>query len=105
MSFWLNNSLVNSEEINEQRLMIADFQFTAGSKAYENAFKSCLKQCIPHHYTEGELNKGETVCADRCVVKFMKANLLIGQYIQQTKFANPQNMGAYQNLPLNNNNK
>lgn len=36
--------------------------------------QSCYKKCIPPSYQESELNKGESVCLDRCVSKFFDVN-------------------------------
>lgn len=36
--------------------------------------QSCYKKCIPPNYQEAELNKGESVCLDRCVSKFFDVN-------------------------------
>ena len=33
--------------------------------------RSSRKKCIPPKYHEGELSKGEAICLDRCVSKFM----------------------------------
>lgn len=41
--------------------------------------RTCQSKCIPDEYGEAELNKGETVCVDRCVKKFFKANLAMGR--------------------------
>lgn len=41
--------------------------------------RTCRNKCIPEEYGEAELNKGETACVDRCVAKFYKANIAIGQ--------------------------
>jgi import inner membrane translocase subunit TIM10 len=32
--------------------------------------QSCVNKCVPSSYHEAELNKGESVCLDRCVSKF-----------------------------------
>ncbi|ODV93062.1 hypothetical protein PACTADRAFT_52176 [Pachysolen tannophilus NRRL Y-2460] len=47
--------------------------------------KVCREKCIPHEYGESELNKGESVCVDRCVLKYMETNLKIGQYAQSVR--------------------
>lgn len=44
--------------------------------------QSCTRKCIPPEYREGELNKGESVCLDRCVSKFFEANLKVGEKMQ-----------------------
>jgi mitochondrial import inner membrane translocase subunit TIM10 len=44
---------------------------------------SCTRKCIPPNFNEGELNKGESVCIDRCVNKFMLVAKLIQEKIQE----------------------
>lgn len=43
---------------------------------------SCAKKCIPPEYREGELNKGESVCLDRCVSKFFEVNMKVSEKMQ-----------------------
>jgi import inner membrane translocase subunit TIM10 len=44
--------------------------------------ESCTKKCIPSDYREGELNKGESVCLDRCVGKFFEVNIKVSEKMQ-----------------------
>lgn len=44
--------------------------------------ESCSKKCIPAEYREGELNKGESVCLDRCVSKFFDVNMKVSEKMQ-----------------------
>jgi import inner membrane translocase subunit TIM10 len=44
--------------------------------------KACLKKCIPTDYREGELNKGEGVCLDRCSAKFFDVQMKISEILQ-----------------------
>jgi import inner membrane translocase subunit TIM10 len=44
--------------------------------------QSCLKKCIPADYREGDLNKGESVCLDRCVAKFFEVNIKVSEKMQ-----------------------
>jgi mitochondrial import inner membrane translocase subunit TIM10 len=44
--------------------------------------QSCTKKCIPAEYREGELNKGESVCLDRCVSKFFEVNMKVSEKMQ-----------------------
>ena len=37
---------------------------------------------MPKDYREAELNKGESVCIDRCVAKYMAVNMKIGEKMQ-----------------------
>ena len=41
--------------------------------------KTCHKKCIPPKYHEGDLSKGEAICVDRCVGKFMEVHDRIGK--------------------------
>ena len=44
--------------------------------------QSCFKKCVPHDYRESDLNKGESVCLDRCVAKFFEVNVKISEKMQ-----------------------
>lgn len=44
--------------------------------------QSCTKKCIPSDYREGDLNKGESVCLDRCVSKFFEVNVKVSEKMQ-----------------------
>ena len=39
----------------------------------------CQKKCIPPKYKEAELSKGEAVCLDRCVAKYLEIHERIGK--------------------------
>ena len=41
--------------------------------------RGCHLKCIPPKYSEGELSKGEAVCLDRCVAKFLEVHDRIGK--------------------------
>lgn len=41
-----------------------------------------MKKCIPPEYREGDLNKGESVCIDRCVGKFFETNIKVTERMQ-----------------------
>ena len=40
---------------------------------------ACQKKCVPPKYNDSELTKGESVCIDRCVAKFMDVHDRIGK--------------------------
>lgn len=44
--------------------------------------RSCHAKCITPRYAEGDLNKGESVCIDRCVAKFFEVNKKVGEKLQ-----------------------
>lgn len=53
--------------------------------------KACAKKCIPNNYLEGEINKGEAVCLDRCAAKFFDVHLKVSDILQQQQ---QQQMGG-----------
>jgi len=44
--------------------------------------QSCSKKCIDTSYREPDLNKGESVCLDRCVAKFFEVNVKVSEKMQ-----------------------
>lgn len=40
---------------------------------------ACQQKCIPSNYREGELTKGESVCLDRCVAKYLDVHERLGK--------------------------
>ena len=44
--------------------------------------KSCTAKCIDTSYREADLNKGESVCLDRCVSKFFEVNVKVSEKMQ-----------------------
>ncbi|KKY39233.1 putative mitochondrial import inner membrane translocase subunit tim10 [Diaporthe ampelina] len=53
--------------------------------------KACAKKCIPNNYLEGDINKGEAVCLDRCAAKFFDVHLKVSDILQQQQ---QQQMGG-----------
>jgi len=47
-----------------------------------NSYRSCHSKCISQRYIDGELNKGESVCIDRCVSKFNEVQKKVGEKLQ-----------------------
>ena len=43
---------------------------------------TCTKKCVPPDYRESDLNKGESVCLDRCVAKFFEVNVKVSEKMQ-----------------------
>ena len=50
--------------------------------------RSCHAKCISTRYAEGDLNKGESVCIDRCVAKFNEVQKKVGEKLQSRGAAN-----------------
>jgi import inner membrane translocase subunit TIM10 len=50
--------------------------------------RTCHTKCISTRYAEPDLNKGESVCIDRCVAKFFEVNKKVGEKMQAIGAAN-----------------
>jgi len=66
----------------EQKIAAAENEVEMVSDMFQRLTSSCLKKCIPADYREGDLNKGESVCLDRCVAKFFEVNMKVSEKMQ-----------------------
>lgn len=57
---------------------------------------ACQKKCIPPKYREGDLTKGEAVCLDRCVAKFLEVHDRIGKKLTSMYLQDEQMMKQMQ---------
>ena len=44
---------------------------------------ACQKKCIAARYKDSDLTKGETVCLDRCVAKYLEIHDRVGKKLTQ----------------------
>jgi len=49
---------------------------------FNRLVSSCHNKCVSPRYAEPDLNKGESVCIDRCVAKFFEVNKKVGEKLQ-----------------------
>lgn len=54
--------------------------FSSSSYRMTNA---CHRKCVPPHYKEAELSKGEAVCLDRCVAKYLDLHERLGRKLTE----------------------
>lgn len=59
--------------------MMQDLEIEMMSDLYNRMTTSCHKKCIPPKYGDAELGKGEMVCIDRCVAKYLDVHERIGK--------------------------
>lgn len=57
--------------------------FTAAAVPNIRLATSCQKKCIPPRYHDGDLTKGEAICLDRCVGKFMEIHDKVGKKLTE----------------------
>ncbi|KAF2681016.1 hypothetical protein K458DRAFT_444901 [Lentithecium fluviatile CBS 122367] len=66
----------------EQKIAQAEAEIDMVSDMYSRLVASCSKKCIDSTYREPDLNKGESVCLDRCVAKFFEVNVKVSEKMQ-----------------------
>ncbi|KAG0367216.1 MAG: Tim10/DDP family zinc finger-domain-containing protein [Linnemannia gamsii] len=81
MSFFMNQA--GNQSVNMQNMAMAEQELEMVSDLFNRIVSSCHQKCIPKTYIEGDLNKGEAVCIDRCVSKFFEVNKSVGTKLQQ----------------------
>jgi len=60
-------------------------EYEAVTETFYRIVDSCFKKCIPPKYIEGELNKGESVCIDRCFSKYIDVTTKIGEALTKKR--------------------
>ncbi|KAL4798111.1 Tim10/DDP family zinc finger-domain-containing protein [Aspergillus venezuelensis] len=78
MSFFGGAPKISSE----QKIAAAELEIDMVTDMFNRLTQSCAKKCLPNDYREGELNKGESVCLDRCVGKFFEVNVKVSEKMQ-----------------------
>ncbi|TFK57441.1 hypothetical protein OE88DRAFT_1691157 [Heliocybe sulcata] len=68
--------------VNRDKIEMATEQLDMITDVYNRLVESCHAKCISPRYSEGDLNKGESVCIDRCVAKFFEVNKKVGEKLQ-----------------------
>lgn len=59
--------------------LMQEMEIEMMSDLYNRMTNACHKKCIPPRYGEAELGKGEMVCIDRCVAKYLDIHEKIGK--------------------------
>lgn len=59
-----------------------ELRITSLTLLESSLLKSCSSKCIDPTYREADLNKGESVCLDRCVSKFFEVNVKVSEKMQ-----------------------
>jgi len=71
--------------LDQNRLTEAAMEIEAVTDMFNRLVSSCHAKCISTRYTEAELNKGESVCIDRCVGKYFSVNEKVQQRLQEVQ--------------------
>lgn len=63
--------------------LVQDLEIEMMTDMYSRLSSACHKKCIPPKYREAELQKGESVCIDRCVAKYLDVHERIGKKLTE----------------------
>lgn len=53
------------------------------SELFNRLVEACHKKCIDVAYRDDDMNKGESVCVDRCVSKFFSVYKTVGNRLKE----------------------
>lgn len=59
--------------------LVADLEIEMMADMYNRMTSVCHRKCVPPKYRDPDLSKGESVCIDRCVAKFLDIHERIGK--------------------------
>lgn len=76
--------MANMQNIDMARLqLVQDLEIDMMADMYNKMTAACHKKCIPPKYKDAELSKGESVCIDRCVAKYLDVHERVGKKLTQ----------------------
>jgi len=76
--------------------LVADLEIEMMADMYNRMTSACHKKCIPPKYRDPDLSKGESVCIDRCVAKYLDVHERIGKKLTTISMADEEAMKKLQ---------
>lgn len=71
-------------QLDEDKLkLVQELEIEMMSDMYNRMTSACHRKCIAPKYTEAELGKGESICLDRCIAKYLDVHERIGKKLTQ----------------------
>lgn len=67
----------------DQKLKAAEAELDLVTDMFNKLVDNCHKKCVELSYNDGQLNKNESTCIDRCVAKYFETNVKVGENMQQ----------------------
>lgn len=78
-------------QLEQQKLqLLQELEIEMMADMYNRLTSTCHKKCIPPSYGDSEIAKGEAVCLDRCVSKFLDIHERIGKKLGQLSMQDEQ---------------
>ncbi|KAJ8507533.1 hypothetical protein ONZ45_g9594 [Pleurotus djamor] len=94
MSFLSRGPGNSPNGVNPERIEMAVTELDTVTDFFNRMVSSCHAKCISTRYSEADLNKGESVCIDRCVAKFNEVQKKVGEKLQNRGAAAANGGGA-----------
>ncbi|XP_066445581.1 mitochondrial import inner membrane translocase subunit Tim10 isoform X1 [Eleutherodactylus coqui] len=76
--------------------LAAELEVEMMADMYNRMTSACHKKCVPPHYKEAELSKGESVCLDRCVAKYLDIHERMGKKLTELSMQDEELMRKMQ---------
>jgi len=71
-------------QLDESKMkMVQELEIEMMTDMYARLTAACHKKCIPPKYREADRQKGEAVCIDRCVAKYLEVHERIGNKLTE----------------------
>lgn len=87
MSFLGLGGTPNSGNVNPLKIEAAEAELDMVSDMFNRLVDSCHAKCILNKYSEGGLNKQESLCLDRCVAKYFEVNTKVGEVSKTREYS------------------
>lgn len=76
--------------------LAAELEVEMMADMYNRMTSACHRKCVPPHYKEAELSKGESVCLDRCVSKYLDIHERMGKKLTELSMQDEELMKRVQ---------
>ncbi|CAK6449372.1 mitochondrial import inner membrane translocase subunit Tim10 isoform 2-T3 [Molossus nigricans] len=76
--------------------LAAELEVEMMADMYNRMTSACHRKCVPPHYKEAELSKGESVCLDRCVSKYLDIHERMGKKLTELSMQDEELMKRMQ---------
>ncbi|OQV25393.1 putative Mitochondrial import inner membrane translocase subunit Tim10 [Hypsibius exemplaris] len=89
--------MTNVQGLTEDQLsIVAELEIEMMSDMYHRMTNGCFKKCLPLRFKDADLTKGESVCVDRCVAKYLEVHDRIGKKLTSMSMQDEQAMKQIQ---------
>lgn len=83
-------------DVPPEQQLAAELEVEMMTDMYNRMSNACQKKCISTNYHEAELQKGESVCLDRCIAKYFEIHETIGKKLTEASQVEDETMKKMQ---------